>query len=72
MVGLGMLGRAELAFIVIDIAYADNHIIDFHQFSILICAIFMLNLTVPMVIKWWEPYYMGRKELKILGVKLSK
>lgn len=72
MVGLGMLGRAELAFIVIDIAYADNHIIDFHQFYILICAIFMLNLTVPMVIKWWEPYYMGRKELKILGVKLSK
>ena len=72
MVGLGMLGRAELAFIVIDIAYADNHIIDFHQFYILMCAIFMLNLTVPMVIKWWEPYYMGRKELKILGVKLSK
>lgn len=72
MVGLGMLGRAELAFIVIDIAYTENQIIDFHQFYILICAIFMLNLTVPMVIKWWEPYYMGRKELKILGVKLSK
>jgi Kef-type K+ transport system membrane component KefB len=72
MVGLGMLGRAELAFIVIDIAYADNHIIDFHQFYILICAIFMLNLTVPTAIKWWEPYYMGRKEFKLFGVKLSK
>ena len=72
MVGLGMLGRAELAFIVIDIAYADNHIIDFHQFYILICAIFLLNLTVPTAIKWWEPYYMGRKELTLFGVKLSK
>ncbi|MEN4052479.1 MULTISPECIES: cation:proton antiporter [Sulfurimonas] len=72
MVGLGMLGRAELAFIVIDITYTDNHIIDFHQFYILICAIFMLNLAVPTAIKWWEPYYMGKKEFRLFGVKLSK
>jgi len=72
MVGLGMLGRAELAFIVIDIAYVDNQIIDFEQFYTLICTIFLLNLTVPTAIKWWEPYYMGRKELKVFGVKLSK
>jgi hypothetical protein len=26
MIGLGMLGRAELAFIVINIAYSENHI----------------------------------------------
>jgi len=72
MVGLGMLGRAELAFIVIDIAFVDNKIIDFEQFYTLICTIFLLNLTVPTAIKWWEPYYMGRKELKVFGVKLSK
>ncbi|MEO1938184.1 MAG: cation:proton antiporter [Sulfurimonas sp.] len=72
MVGLGMLGRAELAFIVIDIAYAENHILNLEQFYVLIFAIFMLNLTVPLAIKWWEPYYMGRKELVLFGVKLSK
>jgi len=72
MVGLGMLGRAELAFIVIDIAYAENHILNLEQFYVLIFAIFMLNLTVPLAIKWWEPYYMGRKELILFGVKLSK
>jgi len=72
MVGLGMLGRAELAFIVIDIAYAENHILSLEQFYVLIFAIFMLNLTVPLAIKWWEPYYMGKKELFLLGVKLSK
>ena len=72
MVGLGMLGRAELAFIVIDIAYVDNHIINFEQFYILICAIFLLNLTVPLAIKWWEPYYVGKKSLNIFGVRISK
>ena len=72
MVGLGMLGRAELAFIVIDIAYVDNHIIDFEQFYTLICAIFLLNLSVPTAIKWWEPYYIGHKELRVFGVLLSK
>jgi Kef-type K+ transport system membrane component KefB len=72
MVGLGMLGRAELAFIVIDIAYVDNHIIDFEQFYTLICAIFLLNLSVPTAIKWWEPYYMGREELRVFGVTISR
>ncbi|MDH4944135.1 cation:proton antiporter [Sulfurimonas sp. C5] len=72
MIGLGMLGRAELAFIVIDIAFVNEHLIDLKQFDILILTIFLLNITAPMVIKWWEPYYMGRKELEFFGVKFSK
>lgn len=72
MIGLGMLGRAELAFIVINIAFVDNHIINTEQFYILIFTLFLLNLTVPTVIKWWKPYYKGEKSLEIFGVKLSR
>ncbi len=72
MIGFGMLGRAELAFIVIDIAYTEYHIFDKAQFETLIFATFLLNISVPLVIHWWKPYYEGEKELKIFGVKLSK
>jgi len=72
MVGLGMLGRAELAFIVINIAYTENHIIDLEQFYILVGALFLLNISVPLAIKWWKPYYIGEKELKILDIIVSR
>ena len=71
MIGLGMLGRAELAFIVINIAYTENHIFNDAQFQTLIFATFLLNITVPLVINWWKPYYEGKKCLKLLGIKLS-
>ncbi len=72
MIGLGMLGRAELAFIVINIAYAQNHIIDLEQFYILICTVFLLNMSVPVMIKLWKPYYVGEKSLKLFGITISK
>ena len=72
MIGFGMLGRAELAFIVIDIAFVDNKIIDIEQFYTLIMVTFLLNISVPLAIKWWKPYYMGEKECIIFGVKLSR
>ena len=72
MVGLGMLGRAELAFIVINIAYTQNHIIGLEQFYILIITLFLLNISVPIAIKWWKPYYIGDKKLKLFGVLLSR
>lgn len=72
MIGLGMLGRAELAFIVINIAYTQHHIIDLEQFYILILTLFMLNISVPIAIKWWKPYYVGDKSLKLFGTLLSK
>ena len=67
-----MLGRAELAFIVIDIAYTENHIIDTAQFYVMIFTIFLLNITVPLTISWWKPYYLGEKKLTLFGIKLSK
>jgi Kef-type K+ transport system membrane component KefB len=72
MVGLGMLGRAELAFIVINIAYTQNNIINLEQFYILICTVFLLNISVPVMIKLWKPYYLGIKTLKLFGQTFSK
>jgi Kef-type K+ transport system membrane component KefB len=71
MIGLGMLGRAELAFIVIDIAYTEHRIFDQSQFYTLIFATFLLNISVPLLISWWKPYYEGRKHLRLFGVSLS-
>ncbi len=72
MIGFGMLGRAELAFIVINIAYTQSHLITLEQFYTLILTLFLLNITVPTMIKWWKPYYKGGKSLRVFGVTLSK
>ena len=72
MIGFGMLGRAELAFIVINIAFVQNKILSLEQFYTLIFTVFMLNISVPLTIKWWKPYYNGEKKLILFGIKLSK
>jgi len=72
MIGFGMLGRAELAFIVINIAFVQHKIIDTSQFYTLMIACFMLNVTVPLALKWWKPYYLGFKQLTVMGITLSR
>ncbi len=72
MIGFGMLGRAELAFIVINIAYVQEKIIDQNQFYALIFTTFLLNISVPITIKFWKPYYKGEKTLKLFGIKFSR
>jgi Kef-type K+ transport system membrane component KefB len=72
MIGLGMLGRAELAFIVIDLAYVENKLITTGQFYALMITIFLLNITVPLAIKWWKPYYLGTKRLRLGTIELSR
>ena len=67
-----MLGRAELAFIVINIAFVQHQIIDITQFYTLMFTAFLLNLTVPLSLKWWKPYYLGFKEFKLFGVNLAR
>jgi len=71
MIGFGMLGRAELAFIVMGIAYTDYHIFNNEQFYTLVFATFLLNIAVPLTIKWWKPYYESKKTLHFFGIKLS-
>ena len=72
MIGFGMLGRAELAFIVLNISFVQSKIINLEQFNILVLTIFLLNVSVPLTIKLWKPYYEGKKTLKLFGIKLSK
>ena len=56
MVGFGMLGRAELAFVVLDIAYAQHNILHDEAFYTLMLTAFFLNIAVPVTIALWRPY----------------
>lgn len=55
LIGFGMLGRAELAFVVMDIAYVQHAILNEEAFYTLMLTAFCLNILVPICIAWWEP-----------------
>jgi Kef-type K+ transport system membrane component KefB len=57
LIGFGMLGRAELAFVVMDIAYTQNGIIHTEAFYTLMLTAFWLNVSVPLTIKLWKFLY---------------
>ncbi len=57
MIGFGMLGRAELAFVVMNIAYVQYHIITTEVFYTLMVCTFLLNCTVPLTIRWWKHHF---------------
>lgn len=57
MIGFGMLGRAELAFVVMDIGYVQHEILPNEAFLTLMITAFCLNVAVPITISWWRPYY---------------
>ena len=63
LIGLGMLGRAELAFVVLDIGYVQNAIFTDQAFYTLMFTAFCLNVSVPLAIRWWRPYFEGKKQL---------
>ena len=67
-----MLGRAELALIVINIAFVQEKIIDVETFYTLMFACFMLNITVPIALKLCKPYDLGFKQFKLFGIELSR
>lgn len=71
LIGFGMLGRAELAFVVMDIGYVQNSIITTEAFYTLMASCFILNVAVPLSVKWWKPYFEGSKQLSVAGVRLS-
>lgn len=58
MIGFGMLGRAELAFVVMDIAYVQYGIMPVEAFFTLMITAFVLNILVPVTITWWRPHYL--------------
>ncbi len=57
LIGFGMLGRAELAFVVMDIAYTQNGIIHTEAFYTLMLTAFWLNVSVPLTIRLWKSRY---------------
>lgn len=57
LIGFGMLGRAELAFVVMDIAYTQNRIIHTEAFYTLMLTAFWLNVSVPLSIRLWKSLY---------------
>jgi Kef-type K+ transport system membrane component KefB len=57
LVGFGMLGRAELAFVVMDIAYVEYQILTTEAFYTLMFTAFWLNVSVPLSIAWWKRRY---------------
>ena len=62
LIGFGMLGRAELAFVVMDIAYVQNKILNDEAFYTLMITAFWLNVSVPIAISLWKHVF-GDKEL---------
>lgn len=63
LIGLGMLGRAELAFVVIDIAYVQHHILSTEAFYTLMFSAFWLNASVPISIRLWKRRYKEKKRV---------
>ena len=59
MVGFGMLGRAELAFVVLDIAFVQFGVLSEDAFYVLMMVAFMLNVSVPLTIRFYKPYYLA-------------
>jgi hypothetical protein len=57
LIGFGMPGRAELAFVVMGIAYVEHPILSTEACYTLMLAIFWMNVAVPVCLAWWEPYY---------------
>lgn len=57
MIGFGMLGRAELFFVVLNLSYMEYHIITEEVFFSLTMAAMMLNIAVPITISLYKPYY---------------
>ena len=51
-------GFAELAFVVMDIAYVQNNILTTEAFYMLMFTAFWLNVAVPITITLWKPYYL--------------
>lgn len=62
LIGFGMLGRAELAFVVMDIAYVQNSILNTEAFYTLMATAFFLNILVPITITLWRPRYVAAME----------
>lgn len=63
LIGCGMLGRAELAFVVLDIAYVEHHILNKEAFYTLMFTAFWLNIILPITIILLKPGYLKHQQV---------
>lgn len=52
---------------VLNIAYVDNKILSDECFYVLLITCFLLNITAPILITLWKPYYEGKKMFQPCG-----
>ncbi len=57
-----MLGRAELAFVVLDIAYVQHRILSTEAFYVLMFSAFWMNVMVPVTISGWKRYFQSESQ----------
>lgn len=57
LIGFGVLGRSELAFVVMDIAYVQKEIMSTEAFYTLMFTALWLNIAVPVTISLWRRRY---------------
>ncbi len=49
-----MLGRAELAFLVMEIGYVHSNALTTEAFYTLMGVAFCLNVSVPIMVRFWK------------------
>jgi hypothetical protein len=57
MIGFGMMGRAELFFVVLEICYVAHHIMTREIVCAFAFTAMLMNISVPICITLYKPYY---------------
>lgn len=61
MIGFGMMGRAELFFVVLELCYVQYHIMTREQLCTFAFVAMLMNISVPVCITLYKPYYVKMK-----------
>lgn len=57
MIGFGMMGRAELFFVVLDLCYNQHNIMTKEMFCCFAITAMLMNISVPVCISLYRPYF---------------
>jgi hypothetical protein len=60
MIGFGMMGRAELFFVVLDLCYRAHSIMDNEMFCTFSVTAMLMNISVPICIALYRPYFIAQ------------
>eukprot|EP00401_Gymnodinium_catenatum_P073462 CAMPEP_0117527016 /NCGR_PEP_ID=MMETSP0784-20121206/36582_1 /TAXON_ID=39447 /ORGANISM="" /LENGTH=588 /DNA_ID=CAMNT_0005323259 /DNA_START=19 /DNA_END=1786 /DNA_ORIENTATION=- len=57
MIGFGMMGRAELFFVVLELCYVQHHIMSREIMTTFALTAMLMNISVPVSITLYKPFY---------------